>query len=510
MLHIKLHMFRLYLDQRLSAVTDDIFRRFASTVAEYEREVLRLKLEISGQQRQLRAAGPPGDAGRDRPEDEPVGAQHVWTIEEEQEVRGRNLMVHITQEGGALGANNMVNKFSASLNEELHSSDSQLEGVKQEVDESHMILEALVGAEMNSEQEAVLQNFTIEEGPQVRGQRFTAHLKRDSELENTGTQTTRSLEAEPQLADKQPKVFHVKEEVDEDHMVIEDGVQNFTKEVEQQVKGSSLNLHIKREEGRASGPEETDTKLTLSPPWQMKESKENPSSSQIQSYMDDEPHPDLLSRPEPGGTRVLPDCNSNSDVHLELSNEYSSNALFESDDQLSSGTQTTPPADQNLLTCSSCGREFSSKTSLKKHIRNNLRQDQDQMSCSYRRQRAPFQIPSDRFNCRVCGSSFYSQGILLRHAEGHCKEPERQCGLCGNLLQSTKTLIEHLRSHKEVGSTCDVCGKKWSSIRRMEIHRRVHTGEKPYHCEFCSLNFSRRESLERHMKVHSGERPHRS
>ena len=43
----------------------------------------------------------------------------------------------------------------------------------------------------------------------------------DSELEDTETQTTLSLEAEPQLADKQPKVFHVKEEVDEDHMMIE-------------------------------------------------------------------------------------------------------------------------------------------------------------------------------------------------------------------------------------------------------------------------------------------------
>ncbi|KAM4538928.1 uncharacterized protein PAE49_019917 isoform 2-T2 [Odontesthes bonariensis] len=443
------------------------------------------------------------------------GAQHVWTIEEEQEVRGRNLMVHITQEGGALGVDDMVNKFSASSNKELHSADSHLEGVKQEVDESRMMLEALVGAEMNSEQEAVPQNFTIEEEPQVRGQSFTVPLKRemggDSELDDTDTQTSRSLEAEPQLVDKRPKVFCVKEEVDEDHMMIEDGVQDFTKEEEQQVKGSSLNLHIKRAEGRASGPEDTDTKLTLSPPWQMEsDEEENPSSSQIQSYMEDEPHPDILSRPEPGGTRTRPDCNSNSGVHLELSREYSGNALFEPGDQLSSGTQTTPPADQNLLTCSSCGREFSSKTSLKKHIRNNVSQDQEQMSCSYRRQRAPFQIPSDRFNCRVCRSSFYSQGILLRHAEGHCKEPERQCGLCGDLLQSTKTLIEHLRSHKEVGSTCDVCGKKWSSIRRMEIHRRVHTGEKPYHCEFCSLNFSRRESLERHMKVHSGEQPHRS
>ena len=72
---------------------------------------------------------------------------------------------------------------------------------------------------------AVLQNFTTEEEPQVRGQRFTVHLKRemggDSELEDTETQTTLSLEAEPQLADKQPKVFHVKEEVDEDHMMIE-------------------------------------------------------------------------------------------------------------------------------------------------------------------------------------------------------------------------------------------------------------------------------------------------
>ncbi|KAG8004784.1 hypothetical protein GBF38_010568 [Nibea albiflora] len=34
-------------------------------------------------------------------------------------------------------------------------------------------------------------------------------------------------------------------------------------------------------------------------------------------------------------------------------------------------------------------------------------------------------------------------------------------------------------SHKELCSTCDVCGKKSSSIKRMEIHKRVHTGAVP-------------------------------
>lgn len=65
----KLDVLRLFVDQRLSALTDDIFRRFARMIAEYEHEVFRLKQELD---RQRRLQEPPGRAG-DRAEDRAAG-----------------------------------------------------------------------------------------------------------------------------------------------------------------------------------------------------------------------------------------------------------------------------------------------------------------------------------------------------------------------------------------------------------------------------------------------------
>lgn len=203
-------------------------------------------------------------------------------------------------------------------------------------------------------------------------------------------------------------------------------------------------------------------------------------------------------RPERGGTCMPTDHNSYS------CSEDSNSAQLEADLQSTLGSKT--PVDQKILVCFGCRRQFSSKWTLRKHIRQNM--SQDQMSCSLRRQKIPFQIPVRSFSCRVCKMSFFTQGFLVRHAEFHCKEPENQCGACGECLDSTKTLRDHLQSHKELGSTCDICGKRCSSIKTMEIHRRTHTGEKPYRCGLCNRDFSRKESLERHQKVHSADRPH--
>ncbi len=242
------------------------------------------------------------------------------------------------------------------------------------------------------------------------------------------------------------------------------------------------------------------------------EDEQSPSSNHVKSHREE----DLLLTqsypligPEPGWICIRTEHNRDSTDQSKFLTDDSDDTQMEPGLCKTQGTGTRLPVDQKLLVCSGCGREFSSRSSLRKHIRTNTgRQDQDRMSCSLRRQRAPFQISAKSFSCRICRRSFSTQGILVRHAQNHCKEPENRCGACGDLLESTEVLRKHLRSHKELGSTCDVCGKKCNSMKRMEIHKRVHTGEKPYCCGLCSRDFSRKESLERHLKVHTKERPH--
>ncbi|NXA63318.1 ZSC30 protein, partial [Mohoua ochrocephala] len=48
----------------------------------------------------------------------------------------------------------------------------------------------------------------------------------------------------------------------------------------------------------------------------------------------------------------------------------------------------------------------------------------------------------------------------------------------------------------------------FSTESRLRIHRRIHSGKKPYECGECGKSFRVSSSLLRHRVVHSGERPY--
>ncbi|XP_069500709.1 B-cell lymphoma/leukemia 11A-like isoform X2 [Ambystoma mexicanum] len=50
--------------------------------------------------------------------------------------------------------------------------------------------------------------------------------------------------------------------------------------------------------------------------------------------------------------------------------------------------------------------------------------------------------------------------------------------------------------------SCEFCGKTFKSLSNLVVHRRSHTGEKPYQCRFCDHACTQSSKLKRHMKVH--------
>ncbi|XP_029950165.1 zinc finger protein 135-like isoform X2 [Salarias fasciatus] len=68
---------------------------------------------------------------------------------------------------------------------------------------------------------------------------------------------------------------------------------------------------------------------------------------------------------------------------------------------------------------------------------------------------------------------------------------------------------EPARGGRERLFVCSYCGKAFNRPKKVEIHQRVHTGEKPFHCSTCGKTFSEAGNLRKHQRVHTGEKPYR-
>lgn len=64
------------------------------------------------------------------------------------------------------------------------------------------------------------------------------------------------------------------------------------------------------------------------------------------------------------------------------------------------------------------------------------------------------------------------------------------------------SLQQALKKESKRNDTCEYCGKVFKNCSNLTVHRRSHTGEKPYKCELCSYACAQSSKLTRHMKTH--------
>ncbi|XP_072319518.1 zinc finger protein Aiolos-like [Eucyclogobius newberryi] len=112
----------------------------------------------------------------------------------------------------------------------------------------------------------------------------------------------------------------------------------------------------------------------------------------------------------------------------------------------------------------------------------------------------PQRLPSQgKLSCDICGLSCVSINVLLVHKRSHTGERPFHCPQCGASFTQKGNLLRHIKLHSgEKPFKCPMCSYACRRRDALSGHLRTHSVEKPFKCNHCSRSYKQRSSLEEH------------
>ncbi|XP_062381140.1 zinc finger and BTB domain-containing protein 49 isoform X2 [Sardina pilchardus] len=119
----------------------------------------------------------------------------------------------------------------------------------------------------------------------------------------------------------------------------------------------------------------------------------------------------------------------------------------------------------------------------------------------------PGQSRNKNYCCEICRKAFKHPSNLELHKRSHTGEKPFQCNICGKHFSQSGNLQTHLRRHSgEKPYICELCGKSFAASGDVQRHIVIHTGERPHLCDVCGRGFSNFCNLKEHKKTHSTDK----
>ena len=99
--------------------------------------------------------------------------------------------------------------------------------------------------------------------------------------------------------------------------------------------------------------------------------------------------------------------------------------------------------------------------------------------------------------CGTCNREFRDSWVVKRHIDAvHRNKKTLKCTYCSYVADNKIDMLEHKRKEH---LTCSICLKVFTSLFRLNAHKRTHQS---YLCQFCGESFKNVDLLKTHETTH--------